>query len=147
MCVTFLKYHGLGNDYLVYDCTQNNMKLSPENIQMICSTNFGLAADGILIGPIMKEDKMHVQVLNPDGSEAKNSGDGVCIFAKYLQSTGLIKEDKFCLYTPGEAAFLCYNSDTASAEENCGKAPTAEVRSVGKLILTDEFIRDNRIGA
>ena len=33
MCVTFSKYHGSGNDYLVYDCTKNKRVLSPENIQ------------------------------------------------------------------------------------------------------------------
>ena len=111
MCVTFSKYHGSGNDYLVYDCTKNKRVLSPENIQMICSTNFGLGSDGIMVGPVFKEDGVHVQIFNPDGSEAENGGNGVCIFAKYLRDAGYVTEKEFVLHTLGGPVSVCCNNE------------------------------------
>ena len=42
------KYHGLGNDYLVYDPNKNKMELNPANVQLMCNRNFGVGADGVL---------------------------------------------------------------------------------------------------
>ena len=65
------KYHGLGNDYLVFDPNHNELKLDEANVKMLCDRNEGLGADGVLEGPILKEDGMHVKVWNPDGSESE----------------------------------------------------------------------------
>ena len=51
----FHKYHALGNDYLVLDSGKNNftpISLTAEQTSKICNRNFGLGADGILIGSI-----------------------------------------------------------------------------------------------
>ena len=47
------KYHGLGNDYLVYDPNKNEMELNPANVQLMCNRNFGVGADGVLEGPVI----------------------------------------------------------------------------------------------
>ena len=49
----FIKYHGLGNDYLVlhdYKHFTSNIDLTPKQVQRICDRNYGLGSDGILIG-------------------------------------------------------------------------------------------------
>ena len=49
----FLKYHCLGNDYLVLtsDHSESTKRLkTPNLVRRICSRNFGLGADGILVG-------------------------------------------------------------------------------------------------
>ena len=48
MRIVVEKYHGLGNDYLVYDPNKNKLKLTPSNVQLMCNRNFGVGADGIL---------------------------------------------------------------------------------------------------
>ena len=90
MKVVLERYHGLGNDYLVFDPNHNELELDQANVKMICDRNEGLGADGVLEGPILKEDGMHVKVWNPDGSESETSGNGVRIFAKYLKDAGQI---------------------------------------------------------
>jgi diaminopimelate epimerase len=95
------KYHGLGNDYLVYDPQRNAMALNVEKIKLICDRNFGCGSDGILFGPIRENGKTKVKIFNPDGSEAEKSGNGVRIFSKYLRDTGYMKEDSFVLSTLG----------------------------------------------
>ena len=69
MKITLEKYHGLGNDYLIFDPNKNELKLTKEAVRLICNRNFGVGSDGLLVGPILGEDKMTVKILNPDGSE------------------------------------------------------------------------------
>lgn len=95
------KYHGLGNDYLVLDPNLNSIKLTEEKIKKICNRNFGVGSDGILYGPILKDNKIKVRIFNPDGSEAEKSGNGVRIFSKYLLDKGYVKEKTFILSTLG----------------------------------------------
>ena len=84
----FEKYHGIGNDYLVYDCQKNTEELDADKIRKICDRNFGVGSDGILAGPYIEDGDFAVRVFNPDGSEAKRAGNGIRIFAKYLKDAG-----------------------------------------------------------
>ncbi len=95
------KYDGLGNDYLVLDPNLNSIELTKEKIKKICNRNFGVGSDGILYGPILKDNKIKVRIFNPDGSEVEKSGNGVRIFSKYLLDKGYIKEKTFILSTLG----------------------------------------------
>lgn len=97
--ITMYKYHGLGNDYLVFDPNQNSILLQERKIELICRRNLGVGADGILYGPFFEEGKIKVNIYNSDGSAAKRSGNGVRIFAKYLLDAGYIKEKNILLTT------------------------------------------------
>ena len=48
MNVVLEKYHGLGNDYLVFDPNKNEMELNEENVRLLCDRNYGIGAEGIL---------------------------------------------------------------------------------------------------
>ena len=51
----------------------------------ICHRNFGLGSDAALVGPLQSEKAdFGLRILNPDGSEAEKSGNGLRIFARYL---------------------------------------------------------------
>lgn len=158
MCVTFQKYRGLEKDYLVYDCTENSVKLSPENIRAICSTNFGLASNGILVGPIWKNDEVYMQAFNPDGTEADSSEDGACIFAKYLKKRGLVKAQEYILHTlNGPAVIHCsYEQDAWGNDSDTDLSVSLGMRSyageelrqvsaTGKLFVEDHFV--NRVAS
>ena len=42
MDITLERYHGLGNDYLVYDPNTNELELNAENVKILCHRNTGL---------------------------------------------------------------------------------------------------------
>lgn len=139
MKVVLERYHGLGNDYLVFDPNHNELELDQANVKMICDRNEGLGADGVLEGPILKEDGMHVKVWNPDGSESETSGNGVRIFAKYLMDHEYVKEQKFSIQTlSGPIEVECLNNRATEFRVKMGKASfisreipvTGEVREV-----------------
>lgn len=114
MKLIFEKYHGLGNDYLVYDPQKNEMPLTQKNVQMICNRNIGLGADGILEGPVYEKDCLSVRIWNPDGSIAKQSGNGVRIFAKYLKDASYIQKKTYCLHTNGKPVEITYLNEEGS---------------------------------
>ena len=101
----FLKYHALGNDYLVLDSGNNDLpviSLTAEQVRKICNRNFGLGADGILVGS--KDDSrkyFNLQIFNPDGSTAEKSGNGLRIFARFLWDQKQVDESQFNIMTSG----------------------------------------------
>jgi len=94
------KYHGLGNDYLVYDPNRETMPLTEARVRLICHRNYGVGSDGILYGPILNGNEIFLRIFNPDGSEAEKSGNGIRIFAKYLLDEGYVRSS-FVLHTLG----------------------------------------------
>lgn len=97
--ITLKKYHGLGNDYLIYDPNVNEEVLSERQVQLLCRRNIGVGADGILYGPFFADGKITMRIFNPDGSEAERSGNGIRIFSKYLKDTGYVKGQMYALTT------------------------------------------------
>ncbi|MDE0505810.1 MAG: diaminopimelate epimerase, partial [Candidatus Poribacteria bacterium] len=97
----FYKYHALGNDYIVVDPNKSEVSLTEANIRRICHRNFGIGSDGILYGPTVDGGEISLKILNPDGSEAEKSGNGIRIFSKYLFDESYIKNNRFKLRTLG----------------------------------------------
>lgn len=106
------KYHGLGNDYLVYDPQKNPFPLNEERVRMICNRNFGVGADGILEGPFFQEEGPDVLIWNPDGSLAKKSGNGIQIFARYLKDAGYAEKKSMTIRTAGGTVKVRFLSET-----------------------------------
>ena len=100
--MNFEKYHALGNDYLVYDPRETNHSFTQAETIRICHRNFGLGSDGILVGPLPSDQAdFGLQILNPDGSEAEKSGNGLRIFARYLRDAKLVTTAPFTVETLG----------------------------------------------
>jgi diaminopimelate epimerase len=94
----FVRSHGLGNDYLVMDPA---FALTPERVRLICHRNLGVGSDGILVVSKNPAADFAVRILNPDGSEAEKSGNGLRIFAEFLYDHGYTKKREFTVHTLG----------------------------------------------
>ena len=97
----YTKSHGLANDYIVIDPKDIPFALTPEAVRLICDRNRGVGSDGILLVSPGDGADFGVRILNPDGSEAEKSGNGVRIFAKFLREHGYTEKDRFTLHTLG----------------------------------------------
>ncbi len=94
-----VKYHGLGNDYLVVDEGAEGA-LAPSLVAAICERHRGVGGDGILL-PVPGEGADYgVRIYNPDGSEAEKSGNGLRIFARWLHERRAAPR-AFSVSTPG----------------------------------------------
>ena len=147
--ITLRKYHGLGNDYLVYDPNRNDYLLQERQVETLCRRNIGVGADGILYGPFFNGDEMSVRIFNPDGSEAEKSGNGIRIFSKYLRDTGYIKEDSYVLTTKAgktKVTFLDEAGDMMRVDMGYAKFLAREIPAVGfgeEIVNEALFFCDN----
>ena len=105
------KYHGVGNDYLIFDPKKNDVVLNERLIRQLCRRNIGVGADGILYGPVMEDKKIKVRIFNPDGSEAEKSGNGIRIFSRYLKDAGYVKERQYYLTTKAGDTLVTFLDD------------------------------------
>ena len=69
----FTKMHGLGNDFVVIDCTQHTIALTKERIQQMAHRHTGIGFDQLLI---VQQAPSHAvdfgyQIFNADGSDAE----------------------------------------------------------------------------
>lgn len=107
----FIRYHALGNDYLVLRAEDARMPLTPAVVQRICHRHFGIGSDGILLHcESDRKGAFRLRIYNPDGSEAEKSGNGLRIFARYLWDEGLVSSDLFSVDTAG-GRVTCLVSD------------------------------------
>jgi diaminopimelate epimerase len=121
----FVRSHGLGNDYLVMDSTRLGFTLTPERIRAICHRNTGVGSDGILALVKTKKADFAVRILNPDGSEAEKSGNGLRIFAKFLYDHGYTKKTEFTIHTLGgivSARLILKNGRVVAVRVEMGQA-------------------------
>ena len=122
----FLKYHALGNDYLVStsehpDFSKN--ELTSEQVRKICHRNFGLGSDGILVGGKDNSGNCFtLKIYNPDGSTAEKSGNGLRIFARSLWDRKLVDQSKFKIVTSGGIV--------SAQVDSSGQSVTVEMGSV-----------------
>jgi len=113
--IPFAKGHGLGNDYIVIDGKDLSAPLTVPQVVRICDRNWGVGSDGILLKvPAWAGAEFGMRILNPDGSEAGKSGNGLRIFAKYLWEIGHTKAPGFTVDTKGGRVECIATSATAT---------------------------------
>ena len=130
---SFVKMHGLGNEYLVMESANIDFRLTRQAIMRLCNIHYGIGSDGIvMLVPSIKAD-FGFRVYNPDGSEAEKSGNGLRILCKYLYDYGRARTRQFSLETLTDIVYA------EIVEEKNGKAMTIRL-DMGKAIFESRNI-------
>ncbi|HEV7378128.1 MAG TPA: diaminopimelate epimerase [Pyrinomonadaceae bacterium] len=98
----FIKFHGFGNDYLVFEAEKlASVNSLNEFARSISDRHYGAGADGITVVSRAEEESADfvVRIFNADGSEAGLSGNGTRCTVAYLYYRGLWSEDELRLST------------------------------------------------
>lgn len=114
----WLKSHGLGNDYIVFDTKNIEFDLNKDTIIRICDRNYGIGSDGILALVDSKVADFGLRIYNPDGSEAEKSGNGIRIFVDFLYSMGYTNKAIFDIEVGGSIVGCKIFFDTEGSIEN-----------------------------
>lgn len=130
----FVKSHGLGNDYIVFDSEKIDFEISENFIKKICDVHYGVGSDGVLVKYPSDIADFKLRIFNPDGSEAEKSGNGLRIFCKFLYDYGYTDKREFTIETKGGVV-------KAKIEEinTFGKAKVITV-DMGKAVFEAEKI-------
>jgi diaminopimelate epimerase len=71
MIVSFQKYQGAGNDFVIIDNRTNSVTASKEQIAIkLCDRKFGIGSDGLIFIENTDKADFVVDFLNPDGSRS-----------------------------------------------------------------------------
>jgi diaminopimelate epimerase len=129
----FLKYHGIGNDYIYVDCFNQPVPADPAALsRAVSDRHFGIGGDGlILLCPSDKADVL-MRMFNADGSEPEMCGNGVRCVAKMAFDHGLSRNNPMKVETG--AGVL-----TLHLETKAGKVEQVTV-DMGEPILEAERI-------
>lgn len=80
--MTFYKYHGAGNDFLIADGRDIDIDLSAEQIARLCERHTGIGADGVMVLERSSDADFRMRYYNSDGSGGMMCGNGGrCIVA------------------------------------------------------------------
>lgn len=105
----FTKMHGIGNDYIYFNCLDNDIK-NPNGLSIALSDrHFGVGGDGIVM--IMRSEiaDFRMRMFNADGSEGKMCGNATRCIGKYVYEKGLTDKTEFTLETLGGIKVLKLN--------------------------------------
>ncbi|WBW97151.1 diaminopimelate epimerase [Oceanirhabdus sp. W0125-5] len=97
----FEKLQGTGNDFIIFNGIENTLPNHNELAQKVCSRNYGIGADGMMV--VEKSNIADIKMLfyNADGTQAPMCGNGIRCFAKYIYENKIIKEERFTVETLG----------------------------------------------
>ncbi|MEV5019167.1 diaminopimelate epimerase [Streptomyces sp. NPDC053780] len=121
--IAFLKGHGTENDFVIVPDPQNIVHLPPAAVAALCDRRGGIGGDGLLhvvrsaahpdARDMAGEAEWFMDYRNGDGSVAEMCGNGVRVFARYLQRAGHVTEGDLAVATRGgvKTVHLAKNGD------------------------------------
>ncbi len=109
--LSFYKYHGTGNDFILINSFEDDIIISAKNIKHMCHRQFGIGADGLMV--LRKKDgyDFEMDFYNSDGKKGSMCGNGgrcIVAFAHYL---GIIKNKAYFLAPDGKHYAEYFNMD------------------------------------
>jgi len=96
MTLSFKKYQGTGNDFVMLDAMkgQDYSALTREKIERLCDRRFGIGADGLII--LTKSDHVDFRMVyyNSDGNQSTMCGNGARCIVRFAYDLGLITNEE-----------------------------------------------------
>src|SRR5580658_158902 len=92
----FTKMQGLGNDFVVFDCTRDKLELTAEQAKAIADRHFGVGCDQILLveAPVKPGMDFRYRIFNADGGEVEQCGNGARCFVRFVHDQGMTAKDE-----------------------------------------------------
>lgn len=113
MVIKFTKMQGIGNDFVVIDAINQSLNLTSEAARQIADRHFGIGCDQILLvePPSSSDVSFRYRILNADGSEVAQCGNGARCFARFVYDKGLTREQEFLVETASGIMILTLLDD------------------------------------
>ncbi|MFE2586431.1 diaminopimelate epimerase [Streptomyces sp. NPDC059378] len=141
--IAFLKGHGTENDFVIVPDPDNVIDLPAATVAALCDRRAGIGGDGLLhvvrsaahpeARALADRAEWFMDYRNGDGSIVEMCGNGVRVFARYLQHAGLVTEGDLAVATRGGVKTV----HIAKAAADGGPAAGDVTVGMGKAVLPD----------
>ena len=111
MLKKFWKMHGIGNDYLYFDCTEEELPAPEEAAKKLSDRRFSVGGDGIILVCRSSVADAKMRMFNADGSEGKMCGNGIRCVGKFLYEIKGLKKDTLTVETLSGVKTLRMNTE------------------------------------
>lgn len=102
MNLTFYKYQGTGNDFVIMDNRQGNILLTIEQVNRLCDRKFGIGADGLMLLNLAPGYDFEMKYYNADGKESSMCGNGGRCLTRFASDRGIKKDEYHFIAIDGE---------------------------------------------
>ncbi len=100
MKLPFTKMSGAGNDFIMMDNREGQIRLTASQIAWLCDRHRGVGADGLLlVEPATKGEDYRMRYYNNDGQEAEMCGNGTRCFTRYAHRISGGKQNSLSVET------------------------------------------------
>ncbi len=139
----FLKMHGLGNDFVVFDARDAAINLSPAQAKAVADRRFGIGCDTVvIIGPGGAEADASLRFLNADGGEVESCGNATRCVARLLMDERGLRSVRLStragLVSGSDAGKGLVQVDMGPARLEWNQIPLAEARDTKGFTLPVE---------
>ncbi len=95
----FVKMHGAGNDYIYFDCLQEDIADKGGVALRLSDRHKGIGGDGAVFICPSKVADARMRMFNADGSEGNMCGNAIRCVAKYLYDSGIVSKEEMRIET------------------------------------------------
>lgn len=99
MKLSFTKMHGIGNDYIYFNCMKDELPDPADIARKMSVRHFSVGADGIVMICRSSVATAKMRMFNADGSEGKMCGNAIRCVGKYLYEHGIARAREFDIET------------------------------------------------
>lgn len=99
--MTFYKYHGTGNDFILIENMAGDIKLTTEDVAFMCNRRFGIGADGLMLLEQADGYDFKMVYYNSDGRESSMCGNGGRCITAFASAMGIIDKNASFLAIDG----------------------------------------------
>lgn len=89
MQLTFYKYQGTGNDFVIIDNRKGEISLSQKQVAHLCDRRFGIGADGLMELRLEEGYDFKMVYYNADGHEGSMCGNGGRCITRFAHDSGI----------------------------------------------------------
>ena len=93
MVLTFYKYQGTGNDFIIIDNRDNSLKFNAREVSGLCDRKLGIGADGLILLEESGEYDFSMRYFNSDGHEVEMCGNGGRCIIAFAHYHGIINQE------------------------------------------------------